>query len=512
MNPGDDERPTLPPVRLPEEAELARAALAAPLLARAARLARWAPEGLAVAGDGELPPAQLAAARSHLGLSAGGVGDEEAADAWQFALDAGLVEVREGAAGVEAAPGPALAFLAGGGSPAGVLEIWGAGLEGALTDAAAPPLDGLLGEAADWEAAVGPDGELDPDALDPETLAWAQENAALELGLTLANLYVMAAAGDGAVVGGHGAAVPLPVLAAVVTRADEREEPGEEPGEEALAEVWRVVRTLDAQFRVLAATGLVAYEPPAPGALDDPAGPTAAPAPVEDEDGDEGTDEDARYGRVRLTPLGLYGVRRRLLADGFDAPLTGELASSDAATLLAALALHPEGAAHEEARLWLAGRDPLGAARALLAAARGADPEGPGRRMACQLVLAQLDERAEAAVREVLHDRELGGLARVWLAGRGAPDVPPPGEDMVSWLAIDTLAAELATAPPDVDPAALRELVAELAAHDAAFLDRAWRTDHPAAAEVLEAVGRLHPDKQVAKRARAAAHKSRTRP
>ncbi len=36
------ERPTLPPVRLHSDAELAREALTSPLLARAARLARWA--------------------------------------------------------------------------------------------------------------------------------------------------------------------------------------------------------------------------------------------------------------------------------------------------------------------------------------------------------------------------------------------------------------------------------------------------------------------------------------
>ena len=42
-----DDRPTMPPVRLPSEAELARDALAAPLLARAVRLARWAGAGRA---------------------------------------------------------------------------------------------------------------------------------------------------------------------------------------------------------------------------------------------------------------------------------------------------------------------------------------------------------------------------------------------------------------------------------------------------------------------------------
>jgi hypothetical protein len=38
-----------------------------------------------------------------------------------------------------------------------------------------------------------------------------------------------------------------------------------------------------------------------------------------------------------------------------------------------------------------------------------------------------------------------------------------------------------------------------------------WRVEHPAVAEVLEAVGRLHPEKKAAKEARKAAFKARSR-
>ncbi len=55
----------LPPVRLHSEAELARDALAAPLLSRAARLARWAGPDTRVETGGVLVEEQLpAAARS----------------------------------------------------------------------------------------------------------------------------------------------------------------------------------------------------------------------------------------------------------------------------------------------------------------------------------------------------------------------------------------------------------------------------------------------------------------
>lgn len=42
------------------------------------------------------------------------------------------------------------------------------------------------------------------------------------------------------------------------------------------------------------------------------------------------------------------------------------------------------------------------------------------------------------------------------------------------------------------------------------FFDAVWRVDHPATADVLEAMGRLHPDKKAAKEARKAAFKARS--
>ncbi|MZD04197.1 hypothetical protein GTW43_03750, partial [Streptomyces sp. SID5785] len=60
---------TLPPVRLPAEAELARDALATPLLSRAVRLARWAGPDTRVGAGGELVDEQLPAAAVALGLT-----------------------------------------------------------------------------------------------------------------------------------------------------------------------------------------------------------------------------------------------------------------------------------------------------------------------------------------------------------------------------------------------------------------------------------------------------------
>ncbi|MZE76453.1 hypothetical protein GTY57_05275, partial [Streptomyces sp. SID5475] len=126
----------------------------------------------------------------------------------------------------------------------------------------------------------------------------------------------------------------------------------------------------------------------------------------------------------------------------------------------------------------------------------------------CQQALALIGPEAEPALREVLDDRHLGGLARVWLAEHGARGVPEPSEEMVFWLTVDTLAAQLGA---DGDSAELEELVLGLVGRHGAFFDTAWRVDHPATGEVLEAMGRLHPDRAVAKAARQAAYKARSR-
>ena len=116
--------------------------------------------------------------------------------------------------------------------------------------------------------------------------------------------------------------------------------------------------------------------------------------------------------------------------------------------------------------------------------------------------------QAEPEVRAVLDDAELGGLARVWLAERGASDVPAPPESMIFWLAIDTIAAQL-DAEGELEE--LQGLVEGLVGQHSGFFDAAWRVEHPATADVLEAMGRLHRDKRAAKEARKAAFKARSR-
>ncbi|MGW1493409.1 hypothetical protein [Streptomyces sp. NBC_00191] len=478
-----EDRPTLPPVRLHSEAELARDALATPLLTRAVRLARWAGPDTRVGAGGELVDEQLPAAAEELGLGAGGDGPAYASEAWRAAVDTGLVEVQDPADddaehGTVTA-GENLAVITSG-APQDILAIWLDALEAVHADAIAPLLDDL----AD---AIRADGEIDYEALD-----WDPDAEAEFLDGVLGNLYLLT-------VTEHGAGdepVPLPALAASMIVPDDMGE----PTDDVLEQVSVAMMRLDDQFRLFEPVGLVEYRP-VDEALMAEEGEEPAP-PVDDED-------VSRYGLVRLTPLGLYGIRARMLEAGIDAPAVGELAGKGADVLLDGLARYPELAARAETEQWLARREPADSARELLAAARGADAGAPLRRLHCQQALTLVGPQAEPAVRAVLDDVELGGLARVWLAERGASDVPAPPESMIFWLAIDTIAAQLDAADGDLEE--LQGLVEGLVGQHSGFFDAAWRVEHPGTADVLEAMGRLHPDKRVAKEARKAAFKARSR-
>jgi hypothetical protein len=359
--------------------------------------------------------------------------------------------------------------------------VWLGALDTLLADASVPDLDGLVDAMDDG-------GEVDFSSLD-----WDPEAEAEFLDGVLANLYLLTVNEDGP---GDGP-IPLPALAASMIVPNDMGE----PTNDVLEQVSDAMMRLDDQFRLLEPVGIVEYQPVDEALMADSDEPTDGPsAPVDETD-------VTRYGMVRLTPLGLYGLRARLLEAGFVAPAVGDLADKGADALLDGTSTFPQGAARAETEQWLARREPLAAARELLAAARGTDAGAPLRRLLCQQALSLVGGEAEPALREVLDDPELGGLARVWLSENGASDVPAPSEELVFWLTVDTVAAQLAA---EGNSEELQALVEGLAQQHNGFFAAAWRVDHPATADVLEAMGRLHPDKRIAKEARKAAFKARS--
>ncbi|MEK8142597.1 hypothetical protein NKH18_10595 [Streptomyces sp. M10(2022)] len=196
------ERLSLPPVRLHTEAELARDALAAPLLARAVRIARWAGPGTRVGAGGELVDAQLPGAAAHLGLTADEDGAAVASEAWRLAVDTGLVDVEDPripripriprGCRTRRRQETRRAPLPRGGLgaahrriPADVLAIWLDGLEAVHADAIAPAFD-------DFADLVREDGSVDFGALD-----WDPEVESEFLDGVLGNLYLLTLSGTG---------------------------------------------------------------------------------------------------------------------------------------------------------------------------------------------------------------------------------------------------------------------------------------------------------------------------
>ena len=217
-----------------------------------------------------------------------------------------------------------------------------------------------------------------------------------------------------------------------------------------------------------------------------------------------GADDDGGALTVTLSPLGVWGVHRRLRAQGWHVPVTrGGGARGDATALLATLANCDVEDGEAEIASWLAGRTPRQAAVELINAASAGSP---GLRGAGFAVLDRIGTDAVAAVREALADPVLRAHAAVWLHEHGE-DVELDREDR-AWLLVDLGAGLLEEADPkdvvaellpDVPPDAQAELVAGL-----------WRVRHPGVTDLLTALSDHHPDPGVARAARKAAFKARS--
>jgi hypothetical protein len=216
-----------------------------------------------------------------------------------------------------------------------------------------------------------------------------------------------------------------------------------------------------------------------------------------------GTDEAAGGLTVTLSRLGIWGVHRRLRAQGWHVPVLGGGARGDAAALLATLASCDVEDGEAEIAAWLAARPRADAARQLVeAAGRGS----PGMRGAGFAVLDRIGADAVPVVRAALEDPVLHAHAAVWLHEHGEDADLGPGDR--AWLLVDLGAGLLEEADPrdvvaellpDVPPQAQAELVAGL-----------WEVSHPAVTDLLTALSDHHPDPAVARAARKAAFKARS--
>lgn len=219
-------------------------------------------------------------------------------------------------------------------------------------------------------------------------------------------------------------------------------------------------------------------------------------------------------GMVRLTPLALAALREQLVEALVEIPLLPATAAELTGAQLLAMA---EGVSDEEfeaeAEAWIAARGADAAARELLGLAAAS---GPGERMLAVAAATRIGPAAEPAWRDSLDVPAVRAYAKMALAGpvEDVADLPPDLEPLpedLAWVATDMLALACDEDYPDPDEisAAFREAVP--AGQEAALFDAMGRSAHPDVLDVLNHVGKHHPDKQVAKAARTAAHRALSR-
>ncbi|HLQ55490.1 MAG TPA: hypothetical protein VK162_14620 [Streptosporangiaceae bacterium] len=216
-----------------------------------------------------------------------------------------------------------------------------------------------------------------------------------------------------------------------------------------------------------------------------------------------GTDESAGGLTVALSPLGIWGVHRRLRSQGWHVPVLGGGGRDGAPGLLATLASCDAEDGEAEIAVWLAARTAsLAAAELIQAAGRGS----PGLRGAAFAVLDRIGADAVPAVRAALAEPVLHAHAAVWLHEHG--EEADLGREDRTWLLVDLGAGLLEEADPrDVVAELLPELPPDAQAEIVAGL---WQVNHPGVTDLLTALSDHHPDPSVARAARKAAFKARS--
>ncbi|MFI7442125.1 hypothetical protein [Nonomuraea indica] len=206
-----------------------------------------------------------------------------------------------------------------------------------------------------------------------------------------------------------------------------------------------------------------------------------------------------------LTPLAVWALREHYLTLGLDAPQAPDLAEADATGLIGGLLDGvPSELAEDDITRWLGRRTAAEAAAELLGAASGVPAVARGIAVT---IVDRLGAEAEPAVRAGLDDPELRPHAIHWLAARGLP-APSLTQEELLWVSVDMLALALPAA--EEDPDVFSENM-EASGPPAHLIEEMWQVDHPDVVEVLELLGRSLADGTLAKAARKAAFKARSR-
>ena len=180
---------------------------------------------------------------------------------------------------------------------------------------------------------------------------------------------------------------------------------------------------------------------------------------------------------VSLTPLGTRAMRQRMLAEGREAGLVGELADASPAELLGTVAEHytPE-TGMEEIAIWRAAHG--GSLDPLVQAIR--DCPFLSRRTAMLQTLVNAVPEGDELLASLLHEPELGPVALLADKQSRRPDEVSPAE--AAWLMAGSILELLEIAGPD----AVREQLEELPRSQREDVVRAVRDSGYPARETLE--------------------------
>jgi hypothetical protein len=220
---------------------------------------------------------------------------------------------------------------------------------------------------------------------------------------------------------------------------------------------------------------------------------------------------------IRLTPLGLAALHEQLVEAGVEIPLLPQTAAELSGAELLAMAGGVSDAEFEaEASAWTAARGADAAARELLELAAESEP---GERMLAVAAVTGIGAPAETAWRQSLGVPQVRAYAKVALAqlsgtepeGEGPADLPAELDvtaDDLAWVATDLLSIAIDEEFPDPEYLAVSFREAVPAGREQMLFDGMARGTHPDTLVVLNHLGEHHPDKQVAKAARTAAHRA----
>ncbi len=224
-------------------------------------------------------------------------------------------------------------------------------------------------------------------------------------------------------------------------------------------------------------------------------------------DGESTAGRRRHGGTVELTAAGIATVHRLLVASGYDVPTAGRFTQSTATELFLGTDLDDFPMVWAELEAWRRRREPAQAAAELATAVR--ELADPALRNMALAMMGDIDlEVAGPEVRRLAAEPATRGFASCWLVDHGLEDpraLFDPSD--VSWF-VDVLAQRLVTAGAD----GLCDTLALAGSHDAQIevIGRLWRSPSTATDNVLGAIGEIHPTKAVAKAARKAGFQRRS--